>query len=222
MHVYLPAGCCRCWRPSSSSAESHERCPGSRRSLCEREHLWPHHSAMNKLKSRGSLHECAVIEACVPSPQCHAQVGEQANGLEQPVAVDVGSLFQDLRFESGEELQLGAGQKLCQVRGTALAPGLCDKVTKALCRQIHIRICWTRCSLREVSRAEKFMWECLGSGCRACFMVAAVARHGCEALKEGCQRCAALKRARCTWIVRRACILPSQTNLGSNLPAYAG
>ena len=44
-----------------------------------------------------------------------SQVDEKANGLEKSVTVDVVSLFQDIKFESGEELQLGAGQKLCQV-----------------------------------------------------------------------------------------------------------
>ena len=37
------------------------------------------------------------------------------------MTVDAGSMFQDIAFDSGEELQLGAGQKLCEVRSTMFA-----------------------------------------------------------------------------------------------------
>ena len=61
-------------------------------------------------------HRFRQMQTSAVQRQCARQVGEKANGLEQAVTVDVGSMFQDLAFESGEELQLGAGQKLCEVR----------------------------------------------------------------------------------------------------------
>lgn len=42
-------------------------------------------------------------------------MGEDADGLSEPVTVDVADLLEGLTYDSAEELQLSAGQLLSQV-----------------------------------------------------------------------------------------------------------